>query len=79
MTDQSAVHYLTIYRIKLAIAEDRPVPSEKGLRFMRTLVDALSGMDPLAPIHLEASERLARFTDGTTGRLLAEVALVDDV
>jgi hypothetical protein len=79
MTDQTAEHYLRIYRTRLAIAEKLPVPNGRALRLMRALVDELSRMDPSAPVHLEATGPVARFTDATTGRLLAEVALVGDV
>jgi hypothetical protein len=80
MADLQARHYLRIYRIKLALAvAGTTTPSKNGLKFIRTLVSELSKLNPDDPVHLEANDLLARFTDVATGRLLAEILHVDDV
>jgi hypothetical protein len=80
MTDLTASHYLRIYRIKLGIAESRisagkPAPA---LKFYQQLVAALSNLEPEAPVHLEASEKGACFTDGVTGAVLGTISFLGD-
>jgi hypothetical protein len=79
MTDQTAQHYLRIYRLKLAMAEDGTTrPSAAGLEFFKRLVAALEGLDPNAPVRLENPRGTWRFTDARSGLLLAEVPPKDD-
>jgi hypothetical protein len=80
MADLAARHYLKIYRIKLAMAEDGTTrPNAKGIQFIRDVVAALAPLDADTPIRLETSDTEASFRDAATGRLLARLLLVDDV
>lgn len=76
MADLPAHHYLRIYRVKLAMASDgttRPTPS--AVEFMKRLITKLEGIDPGAPIRLEITAGVARFTDVKSGAVLAELPL----
>jgi len=80
MKDQSAQHYLRIYRQKLGMAEDGTTrPSAAGLEFFKRFVSALEDLDPDAPVKLETNAGAARFTDARSGLVLAEVQVEDDV
>jgi hypothetical protein len=79
MTDQTAQHYLQIYRLKLSMAKDDTTrPSAGALEFFRRFVAALEALDVNAPVRLETTQWAARFTDARSGLLLAEMPLTDD-
>ena len=79
MTNQTAQHYLRIYRLKLPMAEHGTTrPSAAGLEFFRRFVAALERLDVNAPVRLETTEGTARFTEAQSGVLLAELQLKDD-
>jgi hypothetical protein len=79
-TDHSASHYLRIYKIKLDIAENRrPHPYPAFVDLLRELVRKLSAMDPSAPVRLDVTTHLWRFSDARTGDLFAEFEPPPDV
>ena len=79
MADLSAQHYLRIYRIKLALAEDGTThPSTETVDSMRRLVASLTALEADSPVRLEVVESTARFTDVVTGRVLAELRWAAD-
>jgi hypothetical protein len=80
MKDQPADHYLRIYRVKLAMAEDGTIqPTAATLAFFRRFVAALEALDVNAPVRLETTQAAARFTDARSGMLLAEMQLKDHI
>jgi hypothetical protein len=80
MKDHPADHYLRIYRVKLAMAEDGTLrPTATALAFFRRFVAALEALDVNAPVRLETTQATARFTDARSGMLLAEMRLKDDI
>jgi hypothetical protein len=79
MTDQTAQHYLRIYRLELSMAENGTTrPSAAALDFLRRFGAALEALDVSTPVRLETTQRAARFTDARSGLLLAEVPRKDD-
>lgn len=52
-------------------------PNLKGLSFVRTLVANLESLDPDTPVRLEAFPERARFSNASTGMILAEIELSD--
>jgi hypothetical protein len=78
--DQTAGHYLKIYRLKLAMAEDGTTsPSVAGVTFFRRLVAALEALDTSTLVRAEATPSMARFTIAHSGLLLAELPIGDDL
>lgn len=78
--DQTAEHYLRIYQLRLAMAEDGTTsPSVAGIDFFRPLVTALETLDARTPVRLETTEGMARFTVAQSGLLLAELPIPNDV
>jgi hypothetical protein len=78
--DQTAAHYLRIYRLKLAMAQDGTTsPSVEGIELFRDLVEALETLDTGALVRLEATPGVARFTVAHSGLLLAELPIGDDL
>ena len=76
MTNQTAQHYLRIYRLKLSMAAHGTTrPSAAALEFFRRFVAALEALDVNAPVRLEKTEGAARFTDARSGLLLAKTPL----
>jgi hypothetical protein len=62
MKDHPADHYLRIYRVKLAMAEDGTLrPTATALAFFRRFVAALEALDVNAPVRLETMQAAARF------------------
>ena len=80
MANQTAGHYLWLYRLRLASAEqgDSHPPADVVAAF-RTLVGKLSAMNPSAPVKLTVSGPMVRFGDAETGELLAEFEFPPDV
>jgi hypothetical protein len=73
MTELSASHYLRIYRIKLANAQDGTThPKPEWVEFMRRVVAALEALNPDARIRLEVTPTRVCFSDSSTGAVLAQ-------
>ena len=73
MTEFAASHYLRIYRIKLANAQDGTThPKREWTDFMRRVVAALELLDPNAGVRLEVSPTRVCFSDASTGAILAQ-------
>jgi len=80
MKDQPANHYWRIYRAKLAMAENGTIrPTAAAVAFFRRFVAALEALDVNAPVRLDTTQAAARFTDGRSGVLLAEMQLKHDI
>jgi hypothetical protein len=70
---------LRIYRIRLRMAESGTTrPSASALEFFRIFVAALETMDDDAPVRLDTTQGVARFTDARSGALLAELKIGDE-
>jgi hypothetical protein len=79
LRDQTAQHYLRLYRLKLGMAEAGTTrPSAAGLEYFRRFVAALETLDLDALVRLETTAETARFTEARSGVLLAEVQLRDN-
>jgi hypothetical protein len=77
--DQTARHYLRIYRLRLRMAESGTTrPSASALEFFRTFVAALETLDDDAPVRLDTTQGLVRLTDARSGSLLAELKIGDE-
>lgn len=80
MTHQPAHHYLRIYRIRLAMAENGTTqPQPEYVTFMRDLITRLEPLDSSTPIRVETADGMARFKNATTGELLAQTSMVLDI
>jgi len=77
---QPARHYLRIYRIRLAMAEDGTTePKPEFVTFMRDLIARLEPLDPGTPIQLDTAGGIVRFKNATTGECLAQTSLFADI
>lgn len=77
---QPAHHYLRIYRIRLAMAEDgTSQPHQEWVTFMRDLISRLEHLDPSTPIRVETADGMARLKNATTGECLAETSIFADI
>jgi hypothetical protein len=75
-----ASHYLRIYRIKLAMAQDGTTnPAPQWVDFMRRLIANLESLDPNAEIRLEATLKRVCFSHASTGSILAQFEGITDV
>jgi hypothetical protein len=76
MNDQPTQHYLRIYRLKLAMAEEGTTgPSPAAMASFRRFMAVLEALDVNAPIRLETTLGVARFTDARSRMLLAEAPM----
>ena len=53
-------------------------PSTSALEFFRTIFAALEILDDDAPVRLDTTQGVARFTDARSGSLLAELKIGDE-